>query len=177
MAHSNSLPVPAKLVEAIERFVRVQDGRTRSPQTLRAFRSDLAQLTAWLHQHMASISSFSEAYAPIINCSILAVQSIVLRFHTGGVDGGRCGLAWLKCHWLEKQVHSDDKSEVNLENGSWFIGEFPGVYIPATSKRRVAGSIPAWGTNTKIFNDSGPFSGFDSSALRVCCVKRSTRQT
>lgn len=49
MATSNPLPVPAQFVEAIERFVRVQEGRNRSPQTLRAYRSDLAQLAGWLH--------------------------------------------------------------------------------------------------------------------------------
>src|SRR5688572_4362276 len=33
---------------AIERFLRTQEGRNRSPQTIRAYRSDLVQLAAWL---------------------------------------------------------------------------------------------------------------------------------
>jgi integrase/recombinase XerC len=49
MNHSNQPTVPARFAEAIERFVRVQEGRNRSPQTLRAYRSDLAQLAGWLH--------------------------------------------------------------------------------------------------------------------------------
>lgn len=49
MTTSNQLPVPARFAEAIARFVRVQEGRNRSPQTLRAYRSDLAQLASWLH--------------------------------------------------------------------------------------------------------------------------------
>ncbi len=50
MTTSNPLPVPPHFAEAIARFVRVQEGRNRSPQTLRAYRSDLAQLAGWLHQ-------------------------------------------------------------------------------------------------------------------------------
>lgn len=49
MAASNSSPVPHAFAEAIERFIRVQEGRNRSPQTLRAYRSDLTQLAGWLH--------------------------------------------------------------------------------------------------------------------------------
>src|SRR5665811_1863808 len=49
MATPNSLPVPEQFEQAIERFIRVQDGRNRSPQTLRAYRSDLNQLAGWLH--------------------------------------------------------------------------------------------------------------------------------
>jgi site-specific recombinase XerD len=33
---------------AIERFLRTQEGRNRSPQTIRAYRSDLTQLARWL---------------------------------------------------------------------------------------------------------------------------------
>src|SRR5215204_2608085 len=50
MIASNPIPVPLPFAEAIARFVRVQEGRNRSPQTLRAYRSDLAQLAGWLHQ-------------------------------------------------------------------------------------------------------------------------------
>lgn len=50
MAKSNNLPVPPKFEAAIERFVRIQAGRNRSPQTLRAYRSDLNQLAGWLHE-------------------------------------------------------------------------------------------------------------------------------
>lgn len=49
MTITNALPVPEQFSEAIERFIRVQDGRNRSPQTLRAYRSDLSQLAGWLH--------------------------------------------------------------------------------------------------------------------------------
>jgi site-specific recombinase XerD len=49
MTTTNALPVPEQFSEAIERFIRVQDGRNRSPQTLRAYRSDLSQLAGWLH--------------------------------------------------------------------------------------------------------------------------------
>lgn len=49
MNTTNILPVPEKFEMAIERFIRVQDGRNRSPQTLRAYRSDLSQLAGWLH--------------------------------------------------------------------------------------------------------------------------------
>lgn len=41
--------IPQPFSEAIERFVRIQEGRNRSPQTLRAYRSDLSQLAEWLH--------------------------------------------------------------------------------------------------------------------------------
>lgn len=50
MAQSNTLPTPPVFAEAIEHFIRVQDGRNRSAQTLRAYRSDLNQLAGWLHQ-------------------------------------------------------------------------------------------------------------------------------
>jgi integrase/recombinase XerC len=33
---------------SIERFIRTQEGRNRSPQTLRAYRTDLTQLATWL---------------------------------------------------------------------------------------------------------------------------------
>lgn len=49
MATPNKLPVPQMFTDAIERFIRVQQGRNRSPQTLRAYRSDLCQLAGWLH--------------------------------------------------------------------------------------------------------------------------------
>jgi site-specific recombinase XerD len=50
MALTNHEHVSPVFAEAIERFVRFQEGRNRSPQTLRAYRSDLAQLAAWLHE-------------------------------------------------------------------------------------------------------------------------------
>ena len=49
MTMTNPLPVPQQFEEAIERFIRVQQGRNRSAQTLRAYRSDLSQLAGWLH--------------------------------------------------------------------------------------------------------------------------------
>ncbi len=48
MTQSNSIAAP--FAAAIERFLRTQEGRNRSPQTLRAYRSDLTQLAAWLRQ-------------------------------------------------------------------------------------------------------------------------------
>src|SRR5665811_201608 len=48
MAQRNIQPVPQPFVEAIDRFIRVQEGRNRSAQTLRAYRSDLSQLAEWL---------------------------------------------------------------------------------------------------------------------------------
>lgn len=50
MTNINPSPVPERFAVAIERFIRVQEGRNRSPQTLRAYRSDLSQLAGWLHQ-------------------------------------------------------------------------------------------------------------------------------
>jgi integrase/recombinase XerC len=50
MTTTHHLPVPEQFDEAIKRFIRVQEGRNRSPQTLRAYRSDLSQLAGWLHQ-------------------------------------------------------------------------------------------------------------------------------
>ncbi len=39
---------------AIERFLRTQEGRNRSAQTLRAYRSDLTQLATWLRTDNAA---------------------------------------------------------------------------------------------------------------------------
>jgi integrase/recombinase XerC len=50
MTNPNPSPVPERFAVAIERFIRVQEGRNRSPQTLRAYHSDLSQLAGWLHQ-------------------------------------------------------------------------------------------------------------------------------
>ncbi len=47
MTQSNTI-IAAPFATAIERFLRTQEGRNRSPQTLRAYRSDLTQLAAWL---------------------------------------------------------------------------------------------------------------------------------
>src|SRR3954467_2210244 len=41
-------PTTPSFDDAIERFIRTQEGRNRSPQTLRAYRSDLFQLSHWL---------------------------------------------------------------------------------------------------------------------------------
>ncbi len=49
MTEPNST-IAAPFAAAIERFLRTQEGRNRSPQTLRAYRSDLTQLAAWLRQ-------------------------------------------------------------------------------------------------------------------------------
>jgi site-specific recombinase XerD len=43
------VPVPEQFANAIERFIRIQEGRNRSPQTLRAYKSDLSQLAGWLY--------------------------------------------------------------------------------------------------------------------------------
>lgn len=50
MTTTKSSPVPEHFAEAIERFLRVQDGRNRSLQTLRAYRSDLSQLARWRYE-------------------------------------------------------------------------------------------------------------------------------
>ncbi len=47
MTQSNPT-IAAPFAAAIERFLRTQEGRNRSPQTLRAYCSDLTQLAAWL---------------------------------------------------------------------------------------------------------------------------------
>jgi len=49
MPRINPDHIPSAFAEAIARFIRIQEGRNRSPQTLRAYRSDLSQLAAWLH--------------------------------------------------------------------------------------------------------------------------------
>src|SRR5665811_251795 len=49
MKRTNTDNVPPAFRQAIERFIRVQEGRNRSAQTLRAYRSDLSQLADWLH--------------------------------------------------------------------------------------------------------------------------------
>lgn len=56
MAKPNNLLVPPKFEDAIERFIRIQEGRNRSPQTLRAYRSDLNQLAGWLHEDNALLT-------------------------------------------------------------------------------------------------------------------------
>ncbi|MDP9469475.1 MAG: tyrosine-type recombinase/integrase [Chloroflexota bacterium] len=48
MISSTRTTEAAPFAAAIERFLRTQEGRNRSPQTLRAYRSDLTQLVAWL---------------------------------------------------------------------------------------------------------------------------------
>lgn len=50
MPLSNQTPTHEHFSATIERFLRVQEGRNRSPQTLRAYRSDLFQLAGWLRQ-------------------------------------------------------------------------------------------------------------------------------
>lgn len=46
----DTMSIPELFTKMIERFIRIQEGRNRSPQTLRAYRSDLTQLATWLHQ-------------------------------------------------------------------------------------------------------------------------------
>ncbi|MDP9469164.1 MAG: tyrosine-type recombinase/integrase [Chloroflexota bacterium] len=48
MTSSTPSTTTAPFAAAIERFLRTQEGRNRSPQTLRAYRSDLTQLATWL---------------------------------------------------------------------------------------------------------------------------------
>ncbi len=48
MTSSTRTTDAAPFAAAIERFLRTQEGRNRSLQTLRAYRSDLTQLAAWL---------------------------------------------------------------------------------------------------------------------------------
>lgn len=50
MTTIDASPIPNTFSAAIERFIRIQEGRNRSPQTLRAYRSDLTQLAIWLHE-------------------------------------------------------------------------------------------------------------------------------
>ena len=47
---SSTPTIAAPFAAAIERFLRTQEGRNRSPQTLRAYRSDLTQLATWLRE-------------------------------------------------------------------------------------------------------------------------------
>ena len=49
---SNS-PLPSPFQDSIDRFLRAQEGRNRSPQTIRAYRSDLSQMVRWLHDDNA----------------------------------------------------------------------------------------------------------------------------
>jgi integrase/recombinase XerC len=49
MTASTQPTIPTQFAEAIARFIRVQQGRNRSLQTLRAYRCDLTQLAGWLH--------------------------------------------------------------------------------------------------------------------------------
>jgi integrase/recombinase XerC len=48
MTTTHQPAIPTAFAEAIDRFLRTQEGRNRSPQTIRAYRSDLTQLAAWL---------------------------------------------------------------------------------------------------------------------------------
>lgn len=50
MQRINTANIPYPFAEAIECFIRIQEGRNRSNQTIRAYRSDLSQLAEWLHQ-------------------------------------------------------------------------------------------------------------------------------
>lgn len=50
MPPTDVMPIPELFTAAIERFLRIEKGRNRSPQTLRAYRSDLTQLATWLHE-------------------------------------------------------------------------------------------------------------------------------
>jgi site-specific recombinase XerD len=46
----NKTPLPSSFHDSIERFLRAQEGRNRSTQTIRAYRSDLSQMVRWLHE-------------------------------------------------------------------------------------------------------------------------------
>ena len=48
MTYANPPSDVSSFLGAIERFIRTQEGRNRSPQTIRAYRSDLTQLASWL---------------------------------------------------------------------------------------------------------------------------------
>lgn len=50
MTTTRTPQLPHAFADAIERFIRVQEGRHLSPQTLRAYRADLSQLAPWLHE-------------------------------------------------------------------------------------------------------------------------------
>lgn len=56
MITNDTMPIPELFSAAIERFIRIQEGRNRSPQTLRAYRSDLRQLATWLHEDNAYLT-------------------------------------------------------------------------------------------------------------------------
>lgn len=43
-------PLPQSFQDSIDRFCLAQEGRNRSAQTIRAYRSDLSQLARWLHE-------------------------------------------------------------------------------------------------------------------------------
>ena len=52
---------------AIARFLRAQEGRNRSPQTVRAYRSDLTQLAAWLHADNPLLTDPADVTADDLN--------------------------------------------------------------------------------------------------------------
>jgi len=50
MTKPNPTSIPQPFAQAIGRFVLAQEGRNRSQQTIKAYRIDLQQLAAWLHE-------------------------------------------------------------------------------------------------------------------------------
>lgn len=58
---------PTSFDRAIARFVSVQEGRNRSPQTIRAYRSDLTQLAAWLHADNSLLTDPADVTADDLN--------------------------------------------------------------------------------------------------------------
>lgn len=65
--HTNLESIPQPFAHAIDRFLRVQEGRNRSPQTIRAYRQDLQQLAAWLHQDNALLTEPTEVTTDDLN--------------------------------------------------------------------------------------------------------------
>jgi site-specific recombinase XerD len=54
-------------VPAIERFLRTQEGRNRSPQTIRAYRGDLTQLASWLRADNPLLTDPADVTADDLN--------------------------------------------------------------------------------------------------------------
>jgi len=67
MAQSNSLLAPPSFAGAIDRFIRVQEGRNRSAQTLRAYRSDLNQMAGWLFADNSYLAEPSDVTTDDVN--------------------------------------------------------------------------------------------------------------
>lgn len=77
--------VPARFAVAIENFISVQEGRNRSPQTIRAYRSDLSQLAGWAHYDNPFLIMANDVTTDDVN-SFLAHLA---RRHVSGVSRAR----------------------------------------------------------------------------------------